>query len=80
MEHAAITGEGTTSPVLGDLHAFGHGLAIEHFGEAEARRLAQALGIAHRADVLEKGRVSASGSARSLASDPQVVASYLGGS
>ena len=40
----------------------------------------QALHIAHRAYVLEKGRVSTAGAARSLASDPQVVASYLGGS
>jgi branched-chain amino acid transport system ATP-binding protein len=38
----------------------------------------QALRISHRAYVLEKGRVSASGSAASLASDPAVVASYLG--
>jgi branched-chain amino acid transport system ATP-binding protein len=40
----------------------------------------QALAIAHRAYVLEKGRVSTAGAARSLASDPRVVASYLGGS
>jgi branched-chain amino acid transport system ATP-binding protein len=38
----------------------------------------QALRIAQRAHVLEKGRVSASGIASSLASDPSVVASYLG--
>jgi branched-chain amino acid transport system ATP-binding protein len=38
----------------------------------------QALRISHRAYVLEKGRVSMSGIAQSLASDPQVVASYLG--
>jgi branched-chain amino acid transport system ATP-binding protein len=38
----------------------------------------QALRIAQRAYVLEKGRVSASGIASSLASDPSVVASYLG--
>jgi branched-chain amino acid transport system ATP-binding protein len=38
----------------------------------------QALRISHRAYVLEKGRVSASGIAASLASDPAVVASYLG--
>jgi branched-chain amino acid transport system ATP-binding protein len=38
----------------------------------------QALRIAHRAYVLEKGRISASGIASSLASDPAVVASYLG--
>jgi branched-chain amino acid transport system ATP-binding protein len=38
----------------------------------------QALRIAHRAYVLEKGRVSTSGPAESLASDPAVVASYLG--
>jgi branched-chain amino acid transport system ATP-binding protein len=38
----------------------------------------QALRIAKRAYVLEKGRISASGIAASLASDPAVVASYLG--
>jgi branched-chain amino acid transport system ATP-binding protein len=38
----------------------------------------QALRISHRAYVLEKGRVSTSGPAQSLASDPAVVASYLG--
>ena len=38
----------------------------------------QALRISHRAYVLEKGRVSTSGPAESLASDPAVVASYLG--
>jgi branched-chain amino acid transport system ATP-binding protein len=38
----------------------------------------QALRISHRAYVLEKGLVSMSGIAKSLASDPQVVASYLG--
>jgi branched-chain amino acid transport system ATP-binding protein len=38
----------------------------------------QALRISSRAYVLEKGRVSASGIASSLASDPAVVASYLG--
>jgi branched-chain amino acid transport system ATP-binding protein len=38
----------------------------------------QALRISHRAYVLEKGRVSASGIASSLACDPAVVASYLG--
>ncbi|HUQ73212.1 MAG TPA: ABC transporter ATP-binding protein [Burkholderiales bacterium] len=38
----------------------------------------QALRISHRAYVLEKGRVSTSGVAASLASDPAVVASYLG--
>ncbi|HEY5896709.1 MAG TPA: ABC transporter ATP-binding protein [Burkholderiales bacterium] len=38
----------------------------------------QALRISSRAYVLEKGRVSMSGIASSLASDPQVVASYLG--
>ena len=38
----------------------------------------QALRISHRAYVLEKGRVKMSGVAESLASDPQVVASYLG--
>jgi branched-chain amino acid transport system ATP-binding protein len=38
----------------------------------------QALRISHRAYVLEKGRVKMSGAAESLASDPQVVASYLG--
>ena len=38
----------------------------------------QALRIAHRAYVLEKGRVSTSGPSESLASDPAVVASYLG--
>ena len=38
----------------------------------------QALRISHRAYVLEKGRVTASGIASSLASDPAVVASYLG--
>ena len=38
----------------------------------------QALRISHRAYVLEKGRVSASGPAESRASDPAVVASYLG--
>jgi branched-chain amino acid transport system ATP-binding protein len=38
----------------------------------------QALRISHRAYVLEKGRVTTSGIAASLASDPAVVASYLG--
>ena len=38
----------------------------------------QALRISQRAYVLEKGRISASGIAASLASDPAVVASYLG--
>ena len=38
----------------------------------------QALRISHRAYVLEKGLVSMSGIAQSLASDPRVVASYLG--
>ena len=38
----------------------------------------QALRISHRAYVLEKGRVATSGPAESLASDPAVVASYLG--
>jgi branched-chain amino acid transport system ATP-binding protein len=38
----------------------------------------QALRIAHRAYVLEKGRISTSGIASSLATDPSVVASYLG--
>jgi branched-chain amino acid transport system ATP-binding protein len=38
----------------------------------------QALRISHRAYVLEKGLVSMSGIAGSLASDPRVVASYLG--
>jgi branched-chain amino acid transport system ATP-binding protein len=38
----------------------------------------QALRISHRAYVLEKGLVSMSGVAQSLASDPAVVASYLG--
>jgi branched-chain amino acid transport system ATP-binding protein len=38
----------------------------------------QALRIADRAYVLEKGRVATSGIASSLASDPAVVASYLG--
>jgi branched-chain amino acid transport system ATP-binding protein len=38
----------------------------------------QALRISHRAYVLEKGVVSMSGIAQSLASDPRVVASYLG--
>ena len=38
----------------------------------------QALRIANRAYVLEKGRISASGIAASLASDPAIVASYLG--
>ena len=38
----------------------------------------QALRISRRAYVLEKGIVSMSGIAESLASDPQVVASYLG--
>jgi branched-chain amino acid transport system ATP-binding protein len=40
----------------------------------------QALRISHRAYVLEKGKVSMSGHARSLAGDPRVVATYLGGS
>jgi len=38
----------------------------------------QALLVSSRAYVLEKGRVSTSGIAASLASDPRVVASYLG--
>jgi len=38
----------------------------------------QALRIADRAYILEKGRIAASGIAASLASDPAVVASYLG--
>jgi branched-chain amino acid transport system ATP-binding protein len=38
----------------------------------------QALRISHRAYVLEKGRVATHGIASSLASDPAVVASYLG--
>lgn len=38
----------------------------------------QALRISHRAYVLEKGLVSMSGIAKSLASDPKVVATYLG--
>jgi branched-chain amino acid transport system ATP-binding protein len=38
----------------------------------------QALRISHRAYVLEKGLVSMSGRAESLASDPQVLVSYLG--
>jgi branched-chain amino acid transport system ATP-binding protein len=38
----------------------------------------QALRISHRAYVLEKGLVSMSGIAKSLANDPAVVASYLG--
>jgi len=38
----------------------------------------QALRISSRAYVLEKGRVQMSGIAASLASDPAVVASYLG--
>jgi branched-chain amino acid transport system ATP-binding protein len=38
----------------------------------------QALRISHRAYVLEKGRVATSGIASSLATDPAVVASYLG--
>ena len=38
----------------------------------------QALRISHRAYVLEKGLVSLAGLSESLASDPQVVASYLG--
>jgi branched-chain amino acid transport system ATP-binding protein len=39
----------------------------------------QALRISHRAYVLEKGAVTMSGDARSLASNPHVVAAYLGG-
>jgi len=39
----------------------------------------QALRIANRAYVLEKGLVTMSGAAQSLASDPRVVATYLGG-
>jgi branched-chain amino acid transport system ATP-binding protein len=38
----------------------------------------QALKISHRAYVLEKGRMSMSGDARELASDPHVVSAYLG--
>jgi branched-chain amino acid transport system ATP-binding protein len=38
----------------------------------------QALRISHRAYVLEKGLVATRGIAASLASDPRVVASYLG--
>jgi len=39
----------------------------------------QALRISNRAYVLEKGLVTMSGAAQSLASDPKVVATYLGG-
>jgi branched-chain amino acid transport system ATP-binding protein len=39
----------------------------------------QALKIAHRAYVLETGRVTLSGPAAELAKDPRVVAAYLGG-
>jgi branched-chain amino acid transport system ATP-binding protein len=38
----------------------------------------QALLVSSRAYVLEKGRVAMSGIAATLASDPRVVASYLG--
>jgi branched-chain amino acid transport system ATP-binding protein len=38
----------------------------------------QALKISNRAYVLEKGRMSMSGDARELASDPHVVSAYLG--
>lgn len=38
----------------------------------------QALKISHRAYVLEKGRMSMSGDAKELASDPHVVSAYLG--
>jgi branched-chain amino acid transport system ATP-binding protein len=38
----------------------------------------QALRIAHRAYVLEKGRVTLTGEAKELMSDPQVVDAYLG--
>jgi branched-chain amino acid transport system ATP-binding protein len=38
----------------------------------------QALRIAHRAYVLEKGRVTLTGWAKELMSDPQVVDAYLG--
>ena len=38
----------------------------------------QALRIAHRAYVLEKGRVTPTGRAKELMSDPQVVDAYLG--
>jgi branched-chain amino acid transport system ATP-binding protein len=40
----------------------------------------QALGIAHRAYVLESGRIALSGTARELAQDSRVKAAYLGGS
>jgi branched-chain amino acid transport system ATP-binding protein len=39
----------------------------------------QALKIAHRAYVLETGRVTLSGPAAELAQDPRVIAAYLGG-
>ena len=37
----------------------------------------KALGIAHRAYVLETGRIVLEGSAKDLLSDPQVKAAYL---
>jgi branched-chain amino acid transport system ATP-binding protein len=40
----------------------------------------QALGIAHRAYVLESGRIALAGAARELAQDNRVKAAYLGGS
>jgi branched-chain amino acid transport system ATP-binding protein len=40
----------------------------------------QALRIAHRAYVLESGRIALAGSARELAQDSRVRAAYLGGS
>lgn len=39
----------------------------------------QALRLAHRAYVLETGKITLSGPARDLAQDPRVVAAYLGG-
>jgi branched-chain amino acid transport system ATP-binding protein len=38
-----------------------------------------ALAIAARAYVMESGTITLSGAAREIASDPQVVAAYLGG-